>query len=587
MTDKIRWLTGSWGPYALLALAVLALYGRTLWFGYSGHDDIQLLEQKAGELTTPANILKAFQTDVVWGHQEIYYRPVLTLSFMADAIWGGMRPFAFHAGNLLLHLLAVLLLYPFLLRLGIGPGRALVAAVFFAVHPLLAQAVGWIPGRNDSLLTALVIASFLMFTEYLERGKKRHLAGHLILFLLALLSKETAVFLPLLTLWYWAIRKAEGRLFEKAGPVLPAAGWVIAGVSYYLLRINAINTGSGVSAARFNTLAQNLTGFLSYLGKIFFPIGLSGDPIPADLTVVYGLVSLAGLAALFILAGVRDRRMFWLGLAWFVLFLVPTFLGNTSYANFAEHRMYLPLCGFLLMLAQADLRLGGQAARAAGALLTAVLLAFIVINFKHTSAYADRFRYWGSTVKNSPHSYHAHNMLGRCYAQEGMFAEAEREFLESWRLNPAHTTAYNDLGLLYLGQGKFGEAEEIYRQLLAKDPSNAGAHNNLGLLYLQQGRLEQAEQEFLVSAELNPERAAVFDNLGLVYFRKGQLAQAEKNFIRSSEMDPKDIKVNFHLASLYYTVKDYPRAITYYDKALRLGMAPDPRVEAALGPHRR
>lgn len=594
MTEKktagtfLPYVTSSWRPYFLLALAVAGLYAQTLSFDFSGHDDYQLIKEKAGMLSNPANVLKAFETDVVWGHQEIYYRPVLTLSFMTDAIWGGMKPFAFHLGNLLLHLLAVLLLFRFLSRLGIPPGRGLVAVLFFAVHPLLSQGVGWIPGRNDPLLTALALGSFLAFMEYAQKGRKLDLVWHLLLFLLALLSKETAVFLPVMAFGYWMFLKKDG---EKAGGMkilLPIAGWILMAAAYYLLRMNAIQPGASLAAARVNTLSQNLTGFVSYIGKVFFPFKLSGDPIPADLPIGYGLFSLAGLAAVFVLGGIRDRKLFWFGLSWFILFLVPTFLGNTSYANFAEHRMYLPLCGFTVMLLQSGLKLSNRPERtAAAAVLSVWLLAFVVLNIFHTRSYADRFSYWGSTVKNSPHSYHAHNMLGRCYAQEGSYTRAEEEFMISWKMNPQHTTAYNDLGLLYLGQGRVSEAEAVFRELLAREPSNAGARNNLGLLYLQQSRLDEAEREFLESAKMNPGKAEIYDNLGVVHFKRGSLSQAEQYLLKAAALDPEDIKVNFHLASLYYRAKDYPKAIKYYDKAISLGMTPDVRVEEALRPYRK
>ena len=584
----LPYVTSRWRPYVLLALTVMGMYAQTLWFDYSGHDDYQLIKEKAGMLSNPANILKAFETDVVWGHQEIYYRPVLTLSFMADAIWGGMKPFAFHLGNLLLHLLAVLLLFRFLSRLGIPPGRGLVAALFFAVHPLLAQGVGWIPGRNDPLLTVLALGSFLAFMEYAQNGRSRDLVWHLLLFLLAMLSKETAVFLPVMAFAYWRFLKKDGKKTGGMKIILPIAGWIVMAASYYLLRLNAIQPGASLAAARVNTLSQNLTGFVSYVGKVFFPFKLSGDPIPADLPIGYGLFSLAGLAAVFILGGIRDRKLFWFGLSWFILFLVPTFLGNTSYANFAEHRMYLPLCGFTVMLLQSDLKLSGRPERiAAGVVIVIWLQVFVLLNAFHTRSYADRFSYWGNTVKNSPHSYHAHNMLGRCYAQEGSYAKAEEEFIISWNMNPQHTTAYNDLGLLYLGQGRVGEAEAVFRELLAKEPSNAGARNNLGLLYLQQNRLDEAEREFLGSAKLNPGKAEIYDNLGVVHFKRGSLSLAERYLLQAAALDPEDIKVNFHLASLYYRAGDHSKAINYYDKALRLGMSPDPRVEEALRPYRR
>jgi tetratricopeptide (TPR) repeat protein len=584
----LPYITSSWRPYALLALAVLALYAQTLGFGYTGHDDFQLLKQKAHLLSNPANIGRAFTTDVVWGHQEIYYRPVLTLSFMADALWGGVRPFSFHLGDILIHLAAVLLLYVFIKRLSGRSLTALMTSLLFAVHPLLARAVAWIPGRNDSLLTVWVLAAFIYFIDYNDQGKGRNYLLHLIFFFLALLTKETAVFVPVMALLFHYLIFADKKTRSKTNLGLLIAGWGLCLSGYYLLRHNAISAGAGLSTARFNTLAENLTGFVSYAGKIFFPFRLSGDPIPADLTLAYGLAVITLISSLFFLWGIKNRGKFIFGLAWFLLFLLPTFLGNTTYANFAEHRLYLPLCGLAVMLLQVNIKIQGRAARIiAVGVFVLVLALFTLLNVLHTRSFASGLTHWGKTVKNSPHSYHAHNMLGRWHAERGNWEPAEKEFKISWQLNPAHTAAGNDLGLLYLAQGRTAKAESLFTYILLKDPNSAGARNNLGLIYMDRGQWDLALEQFQQSVKLQPQKAQGQDNLGLAYFKKGMWPQAEQSFLAAHEIDPGDQKINYHLASLYYIIKDYPRAVYHYDLALSQGLAPDPRIMEALKPYRR
>ena len=570
-----------------MALAVLGLYAQTLSFGYTGHDDIQLLEQKAHLLSDPANIGRAFATDVVWGNQEIYYRPLLTLSFMADALWGGVRPFSFHLGDILIHLAAVLLLFVFVKRLSGSPLAALASSLLFAVHPLLARAVAWIPGRNDSLLTVWVLASFLFYLEYNDRGKGRNYLLHLLFFFLALLTKETAVFVPVLAVLSYYLIPADKKTRSKTIIGLLIAGWAMCLAGYYLLRHNAIIAGAGLSNARFNTLAENLTGFVSYAGKIFFPFRLSGDPIPADLPLIYGIAVMILISGLFFLWGIKERGKFIFGLVWFLLFLLPTFLGNTTYANFAEHRLYLPLCGLIIMLLQLNIKIQGRAAKIVAVSALAMMLAlFTLLNVLHTRNFASGLAHWGKTVKNSPHSYHAHNMLGRWYAERGNWEPAEKEFKISWELNPAHTAAGNDLGLLYLAQGKTAKAESLFAFLLLKDPNSAGARNNLGLIYMDRGQWDLALEQFQQSVKLQPQKAQGQDNLGLAYFKKGMWPQAEQSFLRAYQIDPGDQKINYHLASLYYIMKDYPKAVYHYDLALSRGLSPDPRILEALKPYR-
>src|SRR6185295_12092186 len=129
--------------------------------------------------------------------QDAYYRPLLTLTFMIDANLGGPSPAWFHFTNLLYHALATALAFGLFRRLGLGD-RSLLLAAIFAVHPILAQSVAWVPGRTDSVLAIFVLASFNAFLDFLENPRTRSLLLHLLFLALALLVKELAVVVPAL-----------------------------------------------------------------------------------------------------------------------------------------------------------------------------------------------------------------------------------------------------------------------------------------------------------------------------------------------------------------------------------------------------
>jgi len=40
------------------------------------------------------------------------------------------------------------------------------ASLLFAVHPVSAQAVAWIPGGNDPLATIFIVSAFIFFINY-------------------------------------------------------------------------------------------------------------------------------------------------------------------------------------------------------------------------------------------------------------------------------------------------------------------------------------------------------------------------------------------------------------------------------------
>jgi len=566
-------------PYLLIALLASAIYSQTLFFDFSNHDDVELLVEKADFLKDPANILKAFATDVVWGHQNIYYRPVLTLSFMADTLIGGANPFIFHLGNILIHLLACCLLYLFLEIIKTEKTAALATSLLFAIHPVLIQAVAWIPGRNDSLLTVFILLSFIFYLRYWREGSLKWAWLHVLAFFLALLTKETALLLPVLLISHSLLQRENGKkLFDKK-IFLSATGWITAAAVYLLLRASALNGQAGVGNARMNTLKESLIGFLSYIGKIFLPINLSGDPIPADLPMTYGIVGLVLLMAVIFYLKIKNKKLFLFGLFWFLLFLTPTFLGNTTYAIFAEHRLYLPLAGFAVMLLQLSPdRLGRFSLRLSRLALGLLFVFFAGINLCYSRTFRDGIAHWERTVKVSPHSYVAHTILGRSYATAGKIDLAEKELITAFKINPRHYTAYNDLCLLYLQKGEYQKAEKLALDLLNREPGNAGMHNTLGLVYLNAGRPDLAEPEFLRSVELEADQAEAADNLGYLYLKKGDWARAERYLLQAHQISPGDSKNLYHLSFLYYSAGDRQRAMEYYHQAVKNGLPEDPRV---------
>src|SRR5204863_1662651 len=91
-----------------------------------------------------------------------------------------------------------------------------------------------LPGRNDTLLACLALASFLAFERWRESGNAIWAAASVPLGLAALLTKETAIVLfPLLLLRWWLLARPRPRW----GALVPvAAGWAVAIVAWLVLR---------------------------------------------------------------------------------------------------------------------------------------------------------------------------------------------------------------------------------------------------------------------------------------------------------------------------------------------------------------
>jgi len=131
----------------------------------------------------------------------VHYRPIVKMAFFMDFSLYHLNPVGYHFTNLLFHLSSTIMVF-YLARILTGSEKAGgFAALIFAVHPLHIEAVPWISGRNDLIFTFFYLSAVLSFLKYIsteEKKKKIYLIVSISFSSLSLLSKESAITLPLL-----------------------------------------------------------------------------------------------------------------------------------------------------------------------------------------------------------------------------------------------------------------------------------------------------------------------------------------------------------------------------------------------------
>ena len=165
-----------------------------------------------------------------------YYRPVGFVSFAADWTLWQRWPAGYHATSILLHLINTVLVFVLARRLG-GAHVAAIAAAIFGLHVANQEAVFWASARFDLLATAGSIASLLM----LGSSSAWRPAAAALLYLAALLSKESAVALPVAAGAYLLLIRRE-----RASGLMRTFAWLgAAGLAYVLLRQSSGLEGTG------------------------------------------------------------------------------------------------------------------------------------------------------------------------------------------------------------------------------------------------------------------------------------------------------------------------------------------------------
>jgi len=170
-----------------------SLYGEFVW------DDKDLILSHSGYLNDWGNIFSVFAKPF-FGKSPTY-RPILIVSFIIDYQLWGPQPFGFHYTNVLLHIMNALLVYLLVFILFKHTYLALFSSLIFATHPIQTEAVAWISGRNDVIVTffSLLTLIFYILWRNLKGAKKVFtFIGFLLAFGCVLLTKESGIVLFLL-----------------------------------------------------------------------------------------------------------------------------------------------------------------------------------------------------------------------------------------------------------------------------------------------------------------------------------------------------------------------------------------------------
>jgi len=517
----------------VISLIGLTLYFKSLFFGFTYFDDNVLVMENFFFLKDLSNFFKSFTMEVfhVLHSSAAYYRPILTISYMFDAQFGSGL-FFFHLSSVVVHIVVCLLLFLFLKRLKVSAPTAFILTMLYVVHPVLIQAVSWIPGRNDSLLGLFILPAFIFLIDFFEKHELKYYLLHMACFFLAIFTKESAVFIPVLAVFLILTLYRKGKVFEKL--VTYGMGWFFVLLLWFFLRSIALS-GNPMQydfSNVYSSITGNLPAILLYLGKVLFPFNLSVLPTLQDSTLVYGIIALVLILIAIFSSKTKKYTLILFGTFWFLAFLVPAFIRpDSSYvADFLEHRIYVPLMGLLIVFSEISfvksLDLNKKLTKM---VLLAIFVLLVIINFIHNSSFKDKIAFWENAVKYSPSHPLSHKNLGAMHYLDGNLGAAKIEFEKSVAINPTEAMIHNNLGLIYYREGNYEKAEEEYFRELELYPNYDNTYMNLGLLYYQEGNKDKAAQMWLKTLQVNPDHKDALKSL-TIYYSQDKKDQAKADY---------------------------------------------------------
>jgi hypothetical protein len=344
---------------AVCAAAVLPYLGTV--DDYFLRDDFGVVQLLAGK---PAGYFPTwFYTswmENIWGYLPDEVRPFPAVSYQLTALGGAASPVAPHVLNIVLHAANGLLVFATaLLVLRLRPWWAALGGVVFAVLPSQAESVAWITGRVDSMPALFYIASFLCYALWRARGGWRLYAGSVLLFFVALFSKQTTITMAATLVAYDVLAAgavgaptvARSAKVESSGARLGRlaaayAPYVALTVGYLALRLALF--GEVVRESQLN--AQGLRLFFTLADRHLARV-VVGDPDGSRL-LMWLLSALVVAVCLFARRQDRARMtgvLLFFGPVWWILGVAPVAVAGYE----SPRHVYLASMAWAMLIAMA------------------------------------------------------------------------------------------------------------------------------------------------------------------------------------------------------------------------------------------
>ena len=204
--------------YLFLAAITWLVFGQTVRHDFVNFDDHVYVYDNP--LVTGGLTINGIVGAFTHPHARNWH-PLTTISHMLDCQLYGLNAGGHHFTNVVLHTIAVLLLFR-VLRVTTGAlwPSALVAALF-AIHPLHVESVAWVSERKDVLSAVFFMLALAAYVRYARAPSLGRYFIVALIFALGLMSKPMLVTVPFvfLLLDYWPLQR-----FDKGARLKPGGG---------------------------------------------------------------------------------------------------------------------------------------------------------------------------------------------------------------------------------------------------------------------------------------------------------------------------------------------------------------------------
>lgn len=414
------------------------------------------------------------------GQPSNYYRPILFLTFGVEYAIFGDAAFIYHFDNMILHGICSILIYLLIFKIFKNKTLGFLTALIFVIHPIQTEAVSYANSRGDSLALFFILLSlYFVFSE-----KAKYYFFSLFSFILALLSKETAIITPFLIILVLTFNNKTISFSGFIHALKRAIPFFLTLFAYIFLRLTTLNFNNTLNFWGYeNEYTKNifvrLTTFLSliplYASLLVAPIILFMER-DATIDIQYS-ITLTTIVVITIFISItivawklkNKHPVLLFSLLWFVVSFGPTSGIIPINGLFYEHFLYIPSIGFFLFCSYVLILLLQRAKKIISSLVLLLFIIYLLFLSIRTiirnNDWQNPILFYTQTLRHSKTA-RIYNNLAMNYADSNNYEKSITYYKKAIQLSDTYTETHYNLANAYVAIKKNNEAIKEYKKAI-------------------------------------------------------------------------------------------------------------------------
>ncbi len=618
----------------LLFFLAFLLYANTLKNGYAWDDSIVITENARVQkgITNVADLFVKYNSE--YKSDKYGYRPITLTSFALDISLFGLKAWGGHLMQLLYYSLLCVVLYRMLRKICFRHSNLapFLITLLFMVHPVHTEVVANIKSRDEIFALLFGLLSLSQFIDYMQQKQWKFLLYGSVLFLMAFLSKESAIaFLVIipLTLYYMD----ESFPYKKLW--LPLLAIVFLGMTSILI-VNlytgsnlgkSFSEGAGIYhesgilgnsflysgnwgeklANAFCVLAMYAKNFFVPLRQLYY-YGYNQISVAhwSDALVLFSAVAHIAALLFAILKFKKYREISYGILFYFISIFIYTHLLRALADTMADRFLFTPSLGlaistvFLLeRIFKVDFKtatLPGWLSpknRQATGLKYGALVVLVLLGLKTVI----RSRDWKDNETlmthdmpylencSRAHQYYADILRDKLNVSHNASMETSMiaHYTRSFEISAEAYYARLGLGRYYCSIKNYGAGIAVLQKLVSLFPEQADPNFYLGEALFHTGHYKEAITYLYKSRELAPAILNTYYFLALAYSKEGATAKAVSTIEQARQKFGESGLIYDALGAIYFDAGNMDTSTRFTFEQLRFGEEPQKVYGTVIG----